>query len=85
MTNKIMLKNIIAPMQAWLLFQGRCVGCGKPLPEKTGMGPLRPPGHEAIHDSSEASWVRVDCHCGRIYMYDPKSAKYRRATLDEIK
>jgi len=27
-----MFKNIIAPMQAWLLSQGKCVGCGKPLP-----------------------------------------------------
>ncbi len=33
-----MFKNIIAPMQAWLLSQGRCVGCGKPLPKKTGKG-----------------------------------------------
>jgi len=31
-----MFKNIIAPMQAWLLSQGRCVGCGKPLPKKPG-------------------------------------------------
>ncbi|KKU87754.1 MAG: hypothetical protein UY16_C0019G0015 [Candidatus Gottesmanbacteria bacterium GW2011_GWA2_47_9] len=55
-------------MQAWLLSQGRCVGCGKPLPQKSGAG-----------------WVRVDCSCGRIYMHDPSGAKYRRATLDEIK
>lgn len=27
-----MFKNIIAPMQAWLLSQGKCVGCGKTLP-----------------------------------------------------
>ena len=63
-----MFKNVIAPMQAWLLSQGRCVGCGKPLPQKSGAG-----------------WVRVDCSCGRIYMHDPSGAKYRRATLDEIK
>jgi hypothetical protein len=31
-----MFKNIIAPMQAWLLFQGRCVGCGKNLEHKKG-------------------------------------------------
>lgn len=36
-----MFKNIIAPMQAWLLFQGRCVGCGKELPAKTGKGLVR--------------------------------------------
>ena len=33
-----MFKNIIAPMQAWLLSQGKCVGCGKVLEQKTGKG-----------------------------------------------
>lgn len=63
-----MFKNIIFPMQAWLLSQGRCVGCGKHLPKKSGKG-----------------LVRMDCNCGRVYMYDPVAGKYRRATLDEIK
>lgn len=63
-----MFKNIIAPVQAWLLSQGRCVGCGKELPPKKGKG-----------------FVRVDCICGRIFMYDPASGKWRRATLDEVK
>lgn len=35
-----MLKNIIAPAQAWLLSQGRCVGCGRDLPKKQGKGLL---------------------------------------------
>ncbi len=26
-----MIKNVIAPIQAWLMSQGRCVGCGMPL------------------------------------------------------
>lgn len=26
-----MLKNLIAPVQAWLLTQGKCVGCGTPI------------------------------------------------------
>lgn len=26
-----MFKNLIAPVQAWLLSQGKCVGCGTPL------------------------------------------------------
>ncbi len=26
-----MFKNIISPVQAWLLSQGKCVGCGMPL------------------------------------------------------
>ena len=33
-----MFKNIIAPVQAWLLSQGKCVGCGKKLTEKEGTG-----------------------------------------------
>jgi len=33
-----MFKNIIAPMQAWLLSQGKCVGCGKQLEKKKGAG-----------------------------------------------
>lgn len=36
-----MLKNIIAPVQAWLLSQGKCVGCGKPLPKKSGEDLMR--------------------------------------------
>lgn len=30
-----MFKNMIAPVQAWLLSQGRCVGCGMPLGKGT--------------------------------------------------
>ena len=26
-----MFKNLISPIQAWLLSQGKCVGCGTPL------------------------------------------------------
>ena len=33
-----MFKNIIAPMQAWLLSQKRCVGCGRELEQKRGTG-----------------------------------------------
>ncbi|MBI4065194.1 hypothetical protein HY409_02400 [Candidatus Gottesmanbacteria bacterium] len=62
-----MLKNIIAPVQAWLLSQGKCVGCGRDLTKKQGKG-----------------FIRVDCMCGRIYMYDSDARKYKRATLDEI-
>jgi len=36
-----MFKNIIAPVQAWLLSQGKCVGCGKKLPVKKGAGLIR--------------------------------------------
>jgi len=30
-----MFKDVIAPIQAWLLSQGRCVGCGKELKDGT--------------------------------------------------
>lgn len=63
-----MFKNIISPVQAWLLSQGRCVGCGRELTQKQGKG-----------------MVRIDCLCGRIYMYDSLAKKYRRAELHEIK
>lgn len=63
-----MFKNMLGPVQAWLLSQGKCVGCGKLLPKKEGKGMLR-----------------IDCECGRIYMYDPQAGKYRRALLNEIK
>jgi len=36
-----MFKNIIAPMQAWLLSQGKCVGCGKQLQKPEGTTPTR--------------------------------------------
>lgn len=29
-----MIRNVIAPIQAWLLSQGRCVGCGRDLVPK---------------------------------------------------
>ncbi len=63
-----MFKDIIAPMQAWLLSQGKCVGCGKKLPKE-----------------EEVKGTQVTCNCGRIYVYDSQSGRYRRATLNEIK
>lgn len=33
-----MFKNMLAPVQAWLLSQGKCVGCGRLLPKKDGVG-----------------------------------------------
>ncbi len=58
-----MFKDVIAPIQAWLLSQGRCVGCGKELKDGTG---------------------KVICPCGRIFIHDPKSGKFRRALLEEV-
>lgn len=33
-----MFRDIVSPVQAWFLSQGRCVGCGKNLPTKQGEG-----------------------------------------------
>jgi hypothetical protein len=66
-----MLKNVIAPIQAWLLSQGRCVADGKPLAE--GNKKKRKDGT-----------FKVTHSCGRIYIYDPKKKTYRRALLEEV-
>lgn len=66
-----MFKNVIAPIQAWLLSQGRCVGCGRSLRQGkrgTGKGKKR----------------KVTCQCGRIYIYEPDKKRYRRALFEEI-
>lgn len=66
-----MFKSIIAPMQAWLLSQGRCVGCGTPLSD----------GKKKEGKYGE----QVTCiKCGRIFIYNPKTKKYRRALLSEV-
>ena len=64
-----MIKNVIAPMQAWLLSQGRCVGCSMPI-EK---------GKKEKHNKG----TKITCKCGRIYIKDEKN-KYRRALLTEV-
>lgn len=66
-----MFKNVIAPIQAWLLSQGRCVGCGKEL--SLGKRVDRKDGTQ-----------KVTCACGRIFIFDPKTKKYRRALLEEV-
>ncbi|EKD62600.1 MAG: hypothetical protein ACD_52C00115G0003 [uncultured bacterium] len=66
-----MFKNVIAPIQAWLLSQGKCVGCSTLLAK----------GKKEKHPNGE----KVTCvKCGRIYIYDSKTKKYRRALLDEV-
>ena len=66
-----MFKNIIAPVQAWLLSRGQCVGCGMPLEKGK---------REDRKDGTE----KVTCRCGRIFIYDKKSGKYRRALFEEV-
>ncbi len=64
-----MFKNVIAPIQAWLMSQGKCVGCGTEL---------------ALGKSKTVkSRELVTCvKCGRIFVR--KEGKYRRALLSEI-
>lgn len=64
-----MIKNVIAPIQAWLLAQGRCVGCSQPL-------------SEAKHEKHKNGAEKVTCKCKRIYIYEDK--KYRRALIEEV-
>lgn len=63
-----MWRSIISPVQAWLVSQGRCVGCGRNIPK-----------------AEQSGGVKVVCQCGRIYIHDVDSGKFRRATIDEIK
>jgi hypothetical protein len=65
-----MFKNVVAPIQAWLMSQGRCVGCGKDLAE----------GKSIKHKYGK----KVTCSCGRIFIYNSKNKRYRRALIEEI-
>ena len=67
-----MFKNIIAPVQAWLLSRGQCVGCGMPL--KNGKG----------EKSKLKDHDKVTCKCGRIFMMNQKTRTYRRALFEEV-
>lgn len=66
-----MFKSIIAPVQAWLLSRGQCVGCGMPLAK--GKKIPGKPGQE-----------KVTCKCGRIFIYDVNKKTYRRALFNEV-
>jgi len=66
-----MLKNIIAPVQAWLLSRGQCVGCGMPL-------------KKAKSKTAKKGNNKIACKCGRIFVYNKKSGKYRRALFEEV-
>lgn len=68
-----MFKNIIAPVQAWLLSQGRCVGCGAPLDK------AKVTQKKLIDENI------VTCKCGRMFVHNKKTKKYRRALFKEVK
>ncbi len=58
----IMFKNIIGPVQAWLLSQGKCVGCGRELEKKQGKGIARVTchcGRVYMYDSGAGSFRRA--------------------------
>ncbi len=65
-----MIKKIIAPIQAWILLQGKCVGCGKNLT----LGKKAP---------SKDNTDKVICSCTRIFIFDKRTGKYKRATREE--
>jgi hypothetical protein len=65
-----MIKDLIAPIQAWLLSQKKCVGCSTPLSKGTR--------------KEVRGQMTVTCRCGRIFIYDEKKDSYRRALFDEI-
>ncbi len=67
-----MFKNIISPVQAWLLSRGQCVGCGASL--KNGKR----------EKAKIKGYEKVTCKCGRIFMYNPKTKIYRRALFEEV-
>jgi predicted nucleic acid-binding Zn-ribbon protein len=66
-----MFKNVIAPVQAWLLSRGQCVGCGMSLDQA-----------KKVKINSEKD--KITCKCGRIFIFDTKLKKYRRALFEEI-
>lgn len=66
-----MFKNVIAPIQAWLLSQKRCVGCGTDL----SLGKVK----------KSQYGEQVTCNkCGRIFIRNVKTGIYRRALLSEV-
>lgn len=65
-----MIKNLISPIQAWLLSQGRCVGCGASLLNGT--------------PKDVRGKTTITCKCGRIFIHDKTKKIYRRALFDEI-
>ena len=65
----MVFKNLIAPIQMWLLGQGRCVGCGTDL-SKGIVKEIR-------------GKTTVTCQCGRVFIHQ-SDGSYRRALFEEI-
>lgn len=65
-----MIKNIISPIQAWLLSQKRCVGCGTSL--------------DILKKELKRNKQTVQCKCGRVFVFNSQTKTYRRASIEEI-
>lgn len=66
-----MFKNMIAPVQAWLLSKGQCVGCSMPLAD----------GKKKVRKDK---LIQITCKCGRVFVQDPQKKIYRRALMSEV-
>lgn len=66
-----MFKNVIAPIQAWLMSRGQCVGCGMPL-------------DKGKVEKKDNTFDKVTCRCGRIFIKDRVKGTYRRALFSEV-
>lgn len=58
------MKQLIHNVQQWLLFEGRCSGCGKALAE----------GVKEIYGES----MYIVCECQRLYVYDHEAKVFQR-------
>jgi len=65
------VKNVIAPIQMWLMGQGKCVGCGKDLTKQK-------------KEEHKKGFEKITCSCRRVYIYDTAKKSYRRALLSEV-
>jgi hypothetical protein len=60
-----MFKTMFGPVQAWLLSQGKCVGCGATLPKKEGTGLIQTTcacGRIYMYDSVGRRFRRAGFH-----------------------
>jgi len=59
-------QQIVAPLQQWLLEQGRCVGCGTLLSSRKS--------------ETKSGGEVIACSCGESYLYLPKTHLFKRLT-----
>jgi len=65
-------KQLIEPIQMWLLGNGRCVGCGKEITKSAKVS------------KKNAAEDILTCECSRVYIFDKKRATYRRALMSDL-